>query len=458
MESPATHPGVIEDDDEELEDERRRWRRQVLLAACAILFLSIGARQGFGLLMAPTLADASLTRGQFSLAVATQYLVWGLASPVAGLLADRWGARCTLAAGGALYALGWVAASLSQGPQAFWWSAGVMIGLGLGGASFGVVHAVVAAAFPPQRRATALGRVGAATALGQLLMLLFTDWSLNAFHWREAMLWHAVAVAGIVIASYFMQGVEAAGSGPKDRADGPGAAGPAHPSAPTGVTYPSAPSGLSHPSAPSGRTYPSAPSGLSALAGALRSRRFWLLALPFAFSGFQVMATMTHLPALVADLSFPADTALSALVAVSATAFAGSWALGRLADRYRGPIVLACVYAVRAVLALVLAFCPLTPAGLVVLFLVTGLFWMSPIPLSSALCAQWFGTKKLASIFSAMFFFHQLGGFAGTWLAALVRNSTQSYRPMWLVAGCLCALGALLVAAAGRTAPAPPDQ
>lgn len=445
MESPATHPGAIEDDDDELEEQRRR-RRQVLLAACAILFLSIGARQGFGLLMAPTLADASLTRGQFSLAVATQYLVWGLASPVAGLLADRWGARRTLAAGGALYVLGWVAASLSQGPQAFWWSAGVMIGLGLGGASFGVVHAVVAAAFPPQRRATALGRVGAATALGQLLMLLFTDWSLNAFNWREAMLWHAVAVAGIVIASYFMQGAGVAGSRPKHRADGPGAASPAHPS---GRTYPSAPSGLSH---------PSAPSGLSALAGALRSRRFWLLALPFAFSGFQVMATMTHLPALVADLSFPADTALSALVAVSATAFAGSWALGRLADRYRGPIVLACVYAVRAVLAFVLAFCPLTPAGLVVLFLVTGLFWMSPIPLSSALCAQWFGTKKLASIFSAMFFFHQLGGFAGTWLAALVRNSTQSYRPMWLVAGCLCALGALLVAAAGRTAPAPPDE
>ena len=50
------------------------------------------------------------------------------------------------------------------------------------------------------------------------------------------------------------------------------------------------------------------------------------------------------------------------------------------------------------------------------------------------------------------------GGFAGTWLAALVRNSTQSYRPMWLVAGCLCALGALLVAAAGRTAPAPPGE
>src|SRR5690606_1042282 len=141
---------------------------------------------------------------------------------------------------------------------------------------------------------------------------------------------------------------------------------------------------------------------------------------------------MTHLPAVVADMSFSPNVALHSLIAVSASAFFGSWSLGRLSDRFDRHCVLASVYLVRAVLALALGMLNISPMGLVALFTLIGFFWMSPIPLTSAICAQTFGVGRLASIFSLVFFFHQLGGFSGTWLAASIRESLGSYSALWM--------------------------
>ena len=355
--------------------------------------------------MGPTMVDPGLSREQFSVAVATQYLVWGLAGPIAGLLADAWGARRTLAIGGLLYCLGFISAGFASGADSFWWSAGLLIGLGIGGASFGVVHAVVARAYPPEERGTALGIVGAMTALGQLVMLIFTDWSISAVGWREALIWHGVAVALIVLAARFM----------KDE----------HGST-IGV------------------------SASQSLAMSIRRPVFWLVSIPFAFSGFQVMATMTHLPAVVTDMKLSADVALYSLIAVSATAFVGSWTIGRLSDKFDRTRVLASVYAIRAVLALVLAVFAFSPMGLIAFFMLVGLFWMSPIPLTSAICAHTFGTERLASIFSFVFFFHQLGGFTGTWLAAVVRDLSGSYSGLWYCSAAMCGIGAGLVLLASK--------
>lgn len=374
---------------------------RVLAAGSAILFLSIGTRQGFGLLMGPVMADPGLTREQFSLAVATQYLVWGAGGPVAGVLAERLGARATLLAGGALYAVGLLLASLARSSAQFWWAAGLLVGLGLGGASFGVVHAVIARAWPEGRRGWALGIAGAATAAGQLCMLVFTQVTVTRLGWRVALAWHAAAVACIVVAAACL---------------------------------------------PSGRPQPAARVLASARAAPWRTRAFWAIALPFAASGFQVMATMTHLPAMVRDAGQGQVVALGALVAVSASAFFGQLLFGRLADRWPRQRVLAAVYAARALLSLVPPLLHPGAGGLVVLFVLLGLFWMSPIPLASALTAQVFGTRQLAAVFGTVFLFHQLGGFAGTFLAASLREATGSYDALWAAAALLCAIGGIVTA------------
>src|SRR5215204_1261014 len=93
----------------------------ILIVACAalVMTLSMGVRQVSGLFLGPVGADLGLSRDAFGMAVALQNLVWGLTQPVAGLLADRHGARPVVIAGGALYAAGMAVAALAPNGVAF---------------------------------------------------------------------------------------------------------------------------------------------------------------------------------------------------------------------------------------------------------------------------------------------------------------------------------------------------
>ena len=67
------------------------WRTPtvILVVGCIILTLSMGVRHTAGLFLQPMTADHGWSRETFSFAIAIQNLVWGLASPFAGALADH---------------------------------------------------------------------------------------------------------------------------------------------------------------------------------------------------------------------------------------------------------------------------------------------------------------------------------------------------------------------------------
>src|SRR6266540_7077967 len=93
---------------EELELKRSNWRTPSVVLVCGglILLLAIGTRQSFGLFLVPISMDLGWGRETFSFAIALQNLVWGLAMPFAGAIADRFGAARVLVVGGLAYALG----------------------------------------------------------------------------------------------------------------------------------------------------------------------------------------------------------------------------------------------------------------------------------------------------------------------------------------------------------------
>src|SRR5207237_9684979 len=110
-------------------------------------------------------------RETFSFAIALQNLVWGLAMPLAGAIADRFGAARVLFAGGLAYALGLWAMAHATSALSFDLAAGLLVGLGLACTGFGVVLSVVARAFPPEKRSVAVGIAGACGSFGQFVML-----------------------------------------------------------------------------------------------------------------------------------------------------------------------------------------------------------------------------------------------------------------------------------------------
>src|SRR6266850_583005 len=150
------------------------WRTPAVVLFCGglILMLALGTRQSFGLFLRPMTIDLGCGREVFSFAIALQNLVWGLGMPVAGAIADRYGAGRVLTLGGLDYGLGLLAMAHSTTPLELDATAGLLIGLGLACTGFGVVLSVVARAFPPGQRSFAVGITGACGSIGQFVMLL----------------------------------------------------------------------------------------------------------------------------------------------------------------------------------------------------------------------------------------------------------------------------------------------
>src|SRR5512137_3161104 len=88
--------------------DRRDWRTPaVTLAAGAVLLaISLGTRHTFGLFLAPMSKDNGWTREVFGFAIALQNLVWGVAQPFAGRIADRYGTGRVIVGGTVLYVAG----------------------------------------------------------------------------------------------------------------------------------------------------------------------------------------------------------------------------------------------------------------------------------------------------------------------------------------------------------------
>src|SRR6266480_3488554 len=132
--------------------------------------------------------DLGWGRETFSFAIALQNLVWGLAMPVAGAIADRFGGARVLIAGGLAYGLGLWAMAYSTHPLAFDLAAGLLVGLGLACTGFGVVLAVVARAFPPEKRSVAVGIAASCDSFGQFVMLPWGQALISRFGWLNALL------------------------------------------------------------------------------------------------------------------------------------------------------------------------------------------------------------------------------------------------------------------------------
>ena len=73
--------------------------RLIIAAACAIALIGLGVRASFGLFLEPMTLARAWPRETFALAMAWQNLAWGIGTPLAGVLADRYGAPRVMLAG-----------------------------------------------------------------------------------------------------------------------------------------------------------------------------------------------------------------------------------------------------------------------------------------------------------------------------------------------------------------------
>jgi len=374
---------------------------QVLICGALIVTLSMGIRHGFGLWLQPITSDRGWTRETFAFALAVQNLAWGLAGPVAGMLADRFGAFRVLLGGGILYGVGLVMMGLATSGLAFTGSAGLLIGMAQAGTTYAVIYGVIARQVDPSRRSWAMGVAAAAGSFGQFLMLPVENWLIGSFGWQNALfVLGCLALAIGPLALGLREPKAAASTGPQQ-------------------------------------------SVTAALKEAFAYPSFrWLMAGYFV-CGFQVVFIGVHLPSYLKDNGLGTEVATMALALIGLFNVAGTFAAGVLGDRIAKKHLLSSIYIARAAVIAIFLAVPISPWSVYVFSAVMGLLWLSTVPPTNAIVAQIFGVRYMGMLGGIVFLAHQIGSFLGVWLGGLLYDRTGSYDVVWLIAIALGVAAAL---------------
>src|SRR3954463_2389663 len=90
-----------------------------MAGARAILMITMGMRQSLGLFVAPIIDSTHVGYAAMSFALAIGQLMWGIAQPLFGAMADRHGPRRVLLIGAAMLAAGTLLAPLATNEIGF---------------------------------------------------------------------------------------------------------------------------------------------------------------------------------------------------------------------------------------------------------------------------------------------------------------------------------------------------
>jgi len=361
----------------------------VLFFGCAILVVSTGVRSSFGLFLPEMTQARGWSRETFSLAIALQNLMWGLGGSFLGAMADKYGSMRTLLLGGVLYVVGFLGMAWAETGTGLSLSAGVVMGVAIGGTSFGIVLATLGRVVPAHRRSLAFGVGVAAGSFGQFLFLPLAGQLIVRIGWQQALLAHAAIAALIVVLAL---GVRAEDESHASRA--PVLLG-------------------------------------QSLRGAVADRNFHLLFWGYFVCGLQVVFIALHLPSYLLDKGMSVNVGANAVALIGLFNVVGSLASGALGERYPKKWLLAGIYVVRSIVIGLFLLAPLTALSVYVFSAAMGLLWLSTVPLTNALVGQRWGVRVLGLLGGVVFFGHQIGSFLGAWLGGVFFDRFGNYDYAW---------------------------
>jgi MFS family permease len=387
----------------------RRFSWSLAIAAAVILLVTMGGRQTIGLFIAPLDQATGLGIVSISLAVAIGQLVWGLAQPVFGGFADRFGAGRVIAIGGVLLATGLALTPFVHSEWALIATLGVISAFGAGAGSLSILIGAVSQRIAPEQRSLAAGFINAGGSLGQFVFAPLVQLAIVGFGWVTAMLALAAAMLTTLPLAWPLRRRE--------------------------------------PAAPA--TALRAPAGDAAigiwrqLAVATRDPSYWWLNLGFFTCGFHVAFLVTHLPGEVMLCGLSPSIAANSLAIIGVANIAGSLGAGWLGGRHRMKHLLFWIYLLRAAAVLCYLMAPKTATTFYVFAVALGLTWLATLPPTAGIVGKLFGVRYLATLLGVSLAVHQIGGFYGAWLGGLAIANFGDYGWMWYADAALATMAAI---------------
>ena len=387
----------------------------VCAATLFIGFVSIGARNSFGVFVIPMSEEFGWSRLTVSIAAALGVLVNGIIQPFMGQLFDRTGGRKVILTGLLALGISTVLLSLTFHILFLVFMFGFIASMAQGGPALSNTAALMSRWFK-RRRATAISINSAALSLGGLIMVPFSMYLLQATSWRVAWIGLGIIVlTSLPLAYFFIR------ERPSDM----------------GLNPDGDPSPSEDGANPRRREL-KGPLEVETWRESFKSAPIWQMAGSYFVCGTTTFVLSVHfIPFAIEDRGISGTTAATIFGYMMGLNIIGALGAGLLADKIGGTKNwLALVYFMRGIAYIVLLTVD-SVAGLWIFASIAGFSWVATLPLTSSLTADVYGFKAMGTISGITFMFHQFGGFGSVLLAGLLFDITGSYVLPFAIIGAL---------------------
>jgi MFS family permease len=402
----------------------------IAIAFCTTA-LGVTARTAFSLMFPPIVDEFGWERGLAAGAFSFGFLVSAVVSPVIGRTMDRRGPRFVIGVGILLTAAGLLGATRIAAPWQLYGTLGLCVGIGANCMSYSV-HSQFLPNWFVRRRALAIGIAFSGVGVGSILVLPWLQAIILHEGWRAAC-WTLGIVTVVVLLPINLFVTKR----PEDLG-----------LLPDGETAQASGAAASRRSNVVDGAWTSVD---WTLGRAVRTARFWWLALSYFSGGYVWYAVQVHQTKYLVEIGFPPMEAAWSLGLVAMLGIPGQILLGGLSDRYGREHLWALSsagFVITYALLLLLARAP-SPLLLYLMVLAQGALGYAIAALMGPIVAEIFEGRSFGTIFSMLMTALIGGGAVGPFVTGVLHDRLGDYVVAWWIAlalGAVCAVTVYLAA------------
>ena len=395
--------------------------------AVAVTFATLMATAGFrsapSVLIVPLEDAFGWSRSDISLAIAINVLLFGLVSPFAAALMEKFGMRRVVMSALTTVSFGAFLTIFIHAPWQLIATWGVIVGTGTGSMAL-VFAATVANRWFVAKRGLVTGVLTAASATGQLIFLPGLSHLAHTYGWKSVSITVSSFALAVVPFIYFFLREKPADLG----------------LLPYGASVDWQPPAKSELSAGA--------LAIDTLKQGSKRKDFWFLFGSFFVCGLSTSGLIgTHFIPAAHDHGMMDTLAASLLALVGVFDVIGTIFSGWLTDRYDPRKLLFFYYGLRGLSLFLLPsilFSSIHPSTLVFVIFY-GLDWVATVPPTIMLCRAVLGPSRASVVYGWVFAGHQIGGAIAAFGAAVLRVKLGDYAVAFYISGAMCIITAYFV-------------
>jgi len=379
----------------------------ILGTACGIIAITLYTQ---GLFVDPVSDAFGWTDAQFYGGFSILMIAGLITAPIAGQLADKYGARRVGIVGLIGHAIGYLLLSINGGSLLVWYLSFFLLAVFAAG-SLPLTWTAIINGWFVKRRGLAIGFTMAGSGLMALVAPPFTEFLISEWGWRWA--YRGIGIGALVLALPFvLLWLKPGSSDPSSQG--------------ASIAW-----GLSRKEA-------------------MRTYKFWALGFGFFFMALTISGLVSNFVPILIQNDVSRVEAAGLVSFIGLAVIVGRLSVGYLMDRFWAPGITACILLMPIIALLLLANLTITTAVAITAALTLGLAAGATLDLIAFLTSRYYGTKHYGSVFGAIFTFFTVAAGLAPPLFARSNEFAGSYTPILIASAGILSITIVLFLTLGK--------